>query len=209
MSDSARIRAELLRVTRRAYFQDRMFAATSGNLSIFDRERGVIYITPSSYPYEDMTEADMMAVDLDGNILEGPHRPSSEWRMHAAIYRGIDRVNAIVHTHSPYATAFAINGTPIPPALFEQAYFIGGEIPVAARAIPGTPAVGENCVAALKDRNGCLMANHGALAVGATLAEAYTRAVYIEDAAKAYALALAAGRPRIIPQEEIDTYLNK
>ena len=208
MTTPDEIRAELLRVTKRAYFQDKMFAATSGNLSVFDRASGRMYITPSSYPYEDMTEADLMVVDLDGNILEGPHRPSSEWRMHAAVYRGLARVNAVVHTHSPYATAFAINAAPIPAVLFEQVYFIGGDIPVAARAVPSTPAVGENCVAALRDREGCLMANHGALAVGATLAEAYTRAVYIEDAAKAYALAIAAGRPQVIPQEEVEAYLN-
>ena len=207
--DGNAIRAELLRVTRQAYFQDKMFAATSGNLSVFDRESGRMYITPSSYPYERMTEDDMMVVDLDGRVLEGDHRPSSEWRMHAAIYRALERVNAIVHTHSPYATAFAINNALIPTALFEQAYFIGGDVPVAARAIPGTPAVGENCVAALQDRQGCLMANHGALAVGGTLAEAYTRAVYIEDAAKACALALSIGKPCLIPQAEIDAYIGK
>ena len=90
---------------------------TSGNLSIYDRETGRMYITPGSYPYEIMTVDDVMVIDLDGNILEGPHRPSSEWRMHAAIYKNDPTVNAIVHTHSPYATAFAINNLPIPAVL--------------------------------------------------------------------------------------------
>ncbi len=187
------IQSQLVQTAQRAY-REKMFAATSGNLSVFDRESGKIYITPGSFPYEKMTPEDIMAIDLDGNILEGKHSPSSEWRMHAAIYRADKRVNAIVHTHSPYATAFAINHMRIPAVLYEMVFFLGGDIPVAEGAIPGTPEVGENCVPVLKERNGCLMANHGALAVGDTLDRAYTRAVYIEDAATAYSIALTHGK---------------
>lgn len=187
------IQSQLVQIAQRAY-REKMFAATSGNLSVFDRENGKIYITPGSFPYEEMTPDDIMAIDLNGNILEGKHSPSSEWRMHAAIYRADKRVNAIVHTHSPYATAFAINHMRIPAVLYEMVFFLGGDIPVAEGAIPGTPEVGENCVPVLKERNGCLMANHGALAVGDTLDRAYTRAVYIEDAAKAYSIALTHGK---------------
>ena len=187
------IQSQLVQTAQRAY-REKMFAATSGNLSVFDRESGKIYITPGSFPYEEMTPEDIMAIDLDGNILEGKHSPSSEWRMHAAIYRADKRVNAIVHTHSPYATAFAINHMRISAVLYEMVFFLGGDIPVAEGAIPGTPEVGENCVPVLKERNGCLMANHGALAVGDTLDRAYTRAVYIEDAAKAYSIALTHGK---------------
>lgn len=187
------IQSQLVQTAQRAY-REKMFAATSGNLSVFDRESGKIYITPGSFPYEEMTPEDIMAIDLDGNILEGEHSPSSEWRMHAAIYRADKRVNAIVHTHSPYATAFAINHMRIPAVLYEMVFFLGGDIPVAEGAIPGTPEVGGNCVPVLKERNGCLMANHGALAVGDTLDRAYTRAVYIEDAAKAYSIALTHGK---------------
>lgn len=187
------IQSQLVQTAQRAY-REKMFAATSGNLSVFDRESGKIYITPGSFPYEEMTPEDIMAIDLDGNILEGKHSPSSEWRMHAAIYRADKRVNAIMHTHSPYATAFAINHMRIPAVLYGMVFFLGGDIPVAEGAIPGTPEVGENCVPVLKERNGCLMANHGALAVGDTLDRAYTRAVYIEDAAKAYSIALTHGK---------------
>ena len=187
------IQSQLVQTAQRAY-REKMFAATSGNLSVFDRESGKIYITPGSFPYEEMTPEDIMAIDLDGNILEGKHSPSSEWRMHTAIYRADERVNAIVHTHSPYATAFAINHMRIPAVLYEMVFFLGGDIPVAEGAIPGTPEVGENCVPVLKERKGCLMANHGALAVGDTLDRAYTRAVYIEDAAKAYSIALTHGK---------------
>ena len=115
------IQSQLVQTAQRAY-REKMFAATSGNLSVFDRESGKIYITPGSFPYEKMTPEDIMAIDLDGNILEGKHSPSSEWRMHAAIYRTDKRVNAIVHTHSPYATAFAINHMRIPAVLYEMVF---------------------------------------------------------------------------------------
>lgn len=205
----AEIRAELLKVTRRAYFQDHMFAATSGNLSVYDRQTGRMYITPGSFPYEDMTEDDMMVIDLDGNVLEGKHKPSSEWKLHAAIYRNFEDVCAVVHTHSPYATSFAINHMNIPVVLYEIAWFLGGDIPVAEGALPGSPEVGENCVKVLKDRNGCLMGNHGAVAMGETLAQAYTRAVYIEDAAKAYSLALTHGPVRVVESAEVRRFLGK
>lgn len=203
----AEIRAELLKYTKRAYFQDKLFAATSGNLSVYDRNAGRMYITPSSYPYEDMTEDDMMVIDLDGTILEGIHRPSSEWKLHAAIYRAFPDMCAVVHTHSPYATSFAIRNTPIPVVLYEIAWFLGGDIPIARRALPGTPAVGENCVKALRGRYGCLMGNHGAVAMGDTLSRAYTRATYIEDAAKAYSLALSHGPVEPIPEDEVRQFL--
>ena len=205
----AEIRAELLKVTRRAYFQDHMFAATSGNLSVYDRQTGRMFITPGSFPYEDMTEDDMMVIDLDGNVLEGKHKPSSEWKLHAAIYRNFAGVCAVVHTHSPYATSFAINHMNIPVVLYEIAWFLGGDIPVAEGALPGSPEVGENCVKVLKDRNGCLMGNHGAVAMGETLAQAYTRAVYIEDAAKAYSLALTHGPVRVVESAEVRRFLGK
>lgn len=202
------VKQHLVDMAKRAY-ADKMFAATSGNLSIYDRETGRMYITPGSYPYEIMTADDVMVIDLDGNILEGSHKPSSEWRLHAAVYRSNEKAGAIVHTHSPYATAFAINNMTIPVVLYEIVFFLGGDIPCAEGAIPGTDAVGENCVKVLKDRYGCLMGNHGALAYGDTLERAYTRAVYIEDAAKAYSIALSHGPVKVIESADVNRILGK
>ena len=201
-------KAALVKQAQQA-FMDKMFAATSGNLSMYDRETGRMYITPGSFPYMEMTPEDVMVIDLDGNILEGPHKPSSEWRLHAEVYRAKENVNAVVHTHSPYATAFFINNLPIPVVLYEIVYFLGGDIPCAEGAIPGTKAVGENCVKVLNDRYGCLMGNHGTLAIGDTLARAYTRALYIEDAAKAYSLALSHGPVRVIESADVNRILGK
>ena len=200
---------QLLVKTAQQAYMDKMFAATSGNLSIYDRENGRMYITPGSFPYMEMTPEDVMVIDLDGNVLEGPHKPSSEWRLHAAVYRAKEDVSAVVHTHSPYATAFSINNLPIPVVLYEIVYFLGGTIPCAEGAIPGTDAVGENCVKVLAGVNGCLMGNHGTLAVADTLPRAYTRAVYIEDAAKAYSLALSHGPVRVIESKDVDKILGK
>ena len=198
----------LIQVTKQAY-AEKMFAATSGNLSIYDRAENRVYITPTSYPYDIMTVDDVVVIDLDGNVLEGHHKPSSEWRLHAAIYRSNESVNAVVHTHSPYATAFAINNQSIPVVLYEMVYFLNGDIPCAEGAIPGSDDVGNNAVRALKDRNGCLMANHGTVAVGDTLPRAYTRAVYIEDAAKAYSLALGHGPVKVIESAVVDQILGR
>ena len=128
------IRETVVQTAKKAY-ADKLFAATSGNLSIYDRENGRMYITPGSYPYEIMTAEDIMVIDLEGNVLEGVHAPSSEWRIHAQVYRDKPEVNAIVHTHSPYATAFAINHLPIAAVSFEMPYFLGGDVPVARAAL--------------------------------------------------------------------------
>ncbi len=176
-------------------FAAKLFAGTSGNLSIYDPETGRMYITASGVRYEGMTAQDVMVITLDGAVLEGPHKPSSEWRMHAAVYRAYPELRAVVHTHSPYATAFAVCNEPIPASLIEMYFFLGGDVPCAPYATPGTDAVGEGAVPLLKDRGGCLLANHGVLAVGATPEQAYLRAEYIEDAAKIYALAKTVGTP--------------
>ena len=142
-----------------------MFTGTSGNLSVALGD-GTMLITPTSVRYTVMRPMDIVRCDLDGNIIEGELQPSSEWRMHAAVYRAYPEHKAIFHTHSPYATAFA---------------------------------VGENAVPCLKDgRGGCLLNNHGVLAVGRDLNEARTRAQYIEDSARIYHYALQVGEPFVL-----------
>lgn len=174
-------------------YAEKLFAGTSGNLSVYDREQGVMVITPTSVPYETITPEDMVVLRLDGEILEGTYRPSSEWRMHAAVYEAKPEVGAIIHTHSPYATAFAVNNKGIPTILIEMVPFLGGDVPLAKFAVPGTRAVGDEAVKVLAERNGCLLANHGVLAIGADLRQAHLRAVYIEDAARICSIAMSNG----------------
>ncbi len=197
-----KIREELLEMSKRCY-REALFAGTSGNLSYFDRETGEMYITPGSVPYETMTKDELVRMTLDGEVLEGERKPSSEWRMHAEIYRNKPEVSAVIHTHSPYATSFAVNNRKLPVILIEMVPFLGGDVEVADFAIPGTVEVGIEAVKKLKDRNACLMANHGVLAVGASLEQAHTRAVYTEDAAKIYSLALNNGDVKVIDDQYV------
>ena len=185
-------------------YAEKLFAGTSGNLSVYDKEQDVMVITPTSVPYETITPEDMVVLRLDGGILEGNYRPSSEWRMHAAIYEAKPEAGAVIHTHSPYATAFAVNNRNIPAILIEMAFFLGGDVPLAKFAVPGTREVGTEAVKALAGRTGCLLANHGVLALGKDLEQAHLRAVYIEDAAKICSIAMSNGPIVTISQEQID-----
>lgn len=201
-------REVLLRMSRKSYEQE-LFAGTSGNLSLYDREEGLMLITPSSIPYETMKVQDLVLMTLDGEIIEGENRPSSEWRMHAVIYREREDVSAVMHTHSPYATSFAVNKWEIPVILIEMVPFLGGSVPVAEFALPGTASVGEEAVKVLKEREACLMSNHGVLAIGTTIEQAHIRAVYVEDAAKIYSLALSNGEAHAVPDEYVRVMLER
>ena len=176
-------------------FHGGLFSGTSGNMSCFLRDEGLMLITPTSVRYDVMRAEDIVALRLDGTVAEGKLKPSSEWRMHAAVYEACPEVNAVFHTHSPYATAFAVNRRTIPAVLIEALVFLGGDIRCADYATPGTKEVGLNAIPALEGRKGCTLANHGVLAVGDDLAQAYLNAEYIEDVARIYTLARSVGTP--------------
>lgn len=177
-----------------------LFTGTSGNLSVHLPD-GTMLITPTSVRYTVMQPEDIVQCALDGRIMEGHLQPSSEWRMHAAVYKAYPALGAQFHTHSPYATAFSVVHKPIPAVLIESWFFLGGDVLCAEYATPGTFAVGENAVPCLRDgRGGCLLNNHGVLAVGRDLNEARTRAEYVEDSAKIYHFAAQVGEPVLLPQ---------
>ena len=142
--------------------------------------------------------------DLEGNVLEGAYKPSSEWIMHTMVYREKPEVNAVLHTHSPYASSFAVRNEGVPCILVEMLPTIGGDIPLAKFGMPGTDEVGREAVKALKGRGGCLLANHGVLAVGADLGQAFDRAGYIENAAKICALAQSSGTAVVLKPEVVE-----
>ena len=208
MSTYQTIKEELLAVTKQSY-NEQLFAGTSGNLSIYDRETGIMAITPSSVPYDTMTADDIVILKLDGEIIEGTNRPSSEWRMHAVIYKERDDVKAIVHAHSPYATSFSVSDETIPVILIEMVPFLGGDIKVARFGLPGTPEVGLEALKVLEDRNSCTLANHGTLAIGGSLAQAHIRAIYVEDAAKIYHFAKCNGNVQAVGEEFVEIMKNR
>ncbi|MGN1014527.1 MAG: class II aldolase/adducin family protein [Butyricicoccus sp.] len=194
-----RAKTEVLQTAKQA-FASGLMAGTSGNLSIFDPEQRCIVITPSGYPYDRMTEDDLVVIALDGTVLDGFRRPSSEWRMHAELYRALPDRRAIVHTHSPYATAFAALRQTIPCILVEMQLFLGGAIETAPYAEQGSAEVGTNCIPILSRKPVCLLANHGVVVTGETLAQTYTNSLYVEDSARIYHLARTIGTPAEIEE---------
>lgn len=195
----ASAKRQVLETAKKAY-KEGLMAGTSGNMSVYLREYGLMAITPSSYDYSIMEEKDIVVTDLQGNVAEGWLKPSSEWRLHAEIYINLSHVNAVVHTHSPYATSFAVVRKEIPVILIEMEPFIKGSIEVSPYALQGSAQVGLNAVPILRRKNACLMANHGVVAVGETIAQAYINSVYTEDAAKIYHMALSVGEPVVISE---------
>ncbi len=155
---------------------------TSGNVSV--RKGNIMYITPSALPYDEMTEEDVLEIDLNtGEVVAGYRKPSSETQMHTNMYKKSDAIEAVVHTHSTYATMFACAHLPIPPIHYMIAD-IGKEVPVAPYARYGSELLAKYAVEALDDANGVLLANHGVVTVGSTLADAYRRAETVEEVAK-------------------------
>ena len=186
-------------------YLEKLVAGTSGNVSIYDRETGIMAITPSNLDYRIMKPEDVVLMHTDGELIyckEG-RKPSSEWRLHAKIYDGMENVNAVIHTHSQHATGFAVTHQEVPVILVEMLPFLGGSIPLAKFGMPGTDEVGVNAVAAMTNppRNAALLENHGVVAVGKSIEQAYIRAVYVEDAATIYYYALQSGIPQKISRE--------
>lgn len=168
----------------------------SGNLSL--RTAQGFVITPSGLPYSQLAIDDLVEVAPDGATLSGKRRPSSEWRLHADIYAARPDAQAIVHTHSPHATALSCARRPIPALHYMVAMAGGADIPCSGYATFGTPELAQAAVAALQGRRACLLANHGVVALGATLAGADALAREVENLARQYLLLLAAGRPPVV-----------
>jgi L-ribulose-5-phosphate 4-epimerase len=185
---------------------------TGGNVSARDPESGLVVIKPSGVMYEDLRPEDHVVVDLEGDIREGELKPSSDTASHLYIYRNRPDVHGIVHTHSPYATAFAALGKPIPVYLTAIADEFGGPIPCAGFALIGGEEIGEQVVQHIGDSPAVLLKNHGVFTVGATVRDAVKAAVMVEDVARAVWLALQLGQPDEIPAEDVaklhDRYTN-
>ena len=176
---------------------------TSGNISA--RYKDILLITPSATSYDSMTPETIAAMPLDGEYgsWSGPLNPSTEWRFHFDITKSRPDVGAIVHTHSTYATVLAIARKEIPACHYMIAAFGGATIPCAGYARYGTKELSELALKALEGRNGCLLANHGMLAVAANLEKAMWLAVELETIARQYYLSLALGDPFILTDEQI------
>lgn len=179
----------------------------SGNVSC--RSSHGFLITPSGMPYRDLTPGDLVELPVHGEPPASGGRPSSEWRMHAAIYADRPDAAAIVHTHSPCATALACAGRGIPPFHYMIA-LAGGDIRCTSYATFGTADLAAAAVRGLEGRRAVLLGNHGVIAIGGSLEESHAVAVEVENLAGEYLALLSAGlEPRLLDDEEMARVITK
>ena len=176
---------------------------TSGNLSGRDPGTGYVVIKPSGLRYEDLRPEHMVVVDLDGEVVEGDIKPSSDTASHLYIYRHRPDVGGVVHTHSAYATAFAAVGQPIPVCLTAIADEFGCTIPCAGFALIGGEEIGREVVENIGESPAILLKQHGVFTVGPDATAAVKASVMVEDVARTVYLARQLGEPEAIPEEAV------
>jgi L-ribulose-5-phosphate 4-epimerase len=183
-----------------------LVAWTSGNISERVPDSDLLVIKPSGLSYADLTPESMVVVDLDGNVVDGDLSPSSDTATHAFVYRSLERVGGVVHTHSPYATAWAGSGEPIPCVLTAMADEFGGDIPLGPFARIGGEEIGQGIVETLQDSRSpaVLMRSHGVFTIGADARDAVQAAVMCEDVARTVLLARSLGELERLDQDDID-----
>ncbi len=204
------LKADVMNIAKKAQ-REGLCKHKSGNFSALDAETGYVVITPAGMDRELLTVQDMVVMDMDARVVEYKKglRPTSEALMHLKIYRTRPDVRAVAHTHSMYATVFAVLNKPIPAILYEFMHLncTRARIPVAVYARPGTAALAESIVEPAKEADGFLLQGHGCVAVDETdIQGAYLKAAYVEELAELYHHVLSVGggkEPDCFPEEEL------
>ena len=181
---------------------------TWGNISCRVPGEDSIAITPTGMSYDRLVPEDIVILDLSGNLISGTRKPSIEVPLHLAIYNAREDVQAIVHTHSAYATAMAVARREIPGAVEDLVQIVGGNVRVNEYALPGTEQLGINTVKAMEGRNAVLLANHGMLGAGRDLEEAFKVCQVVEKSAQITLLAQLMGGVVELSQDDIDGMRN-
>ncbi len=191
--------------------KNNLVAWTSGNISARDPETNLVVIKPSGVRFEDLTPASMVVTDIEGAPVDGELAPSSDTASHCYIYRHLAGVNGVAHTHSRYATAFAVVGQPIPCVTTAMADEFGGEIPCGGFALIGGEAIGELVVAALRGQRSpaALLQSHGVFTIGESAEAAVKAAVMTEDNAAIVWTARQLGAVSPIAQADIDSLYDR
>lgn len=191
-------RQEVVRIARRMT-ADGLVVGTSGNVSMRRDDR--VAVTPSGVDYADLTAEDVPVVALDGSVLAGGLKPTSELAMHLAAYRE-HQVGAVVHTHSLHATALSLLRDEVPAVHYQLAEF-GGAVPVCEYATFGSDALARSVSEGLRASAGCILRNHGTVTVGARPAQAYDRARQLEWMCQLWLTASGAGQPRLLDETDL------
>lgn len=176
---------------------------TGGNISILNEEQKLFAISPSGIDYFEMEAEDVVVLDLDGKIVDGKRKPSSECDLHRIFYTRRDDIKAVVHTHSTYSTVLATLREGLPASSYLVA-FAGNDVRCGEYASFGSMKLAENTFKAMEDRNAALMANHGLIAGGCDILNAFNIAEEIEQCAKVYVIARSIGTPVILSEEEME-----
>ena len=179
-----------------------LVVGTGGNISLrlpSEGKRQLLAITPSGQYYDLLGADDIQIVDFRGQTIEGSMSPSIETTLHINLYRARKNINAVIHTHSVFASAVSVTGHDIPPIMNDQVAFLGGEIKLSKHGLSGSPEQTSGVLTALEDRNGVLLPNHGSIGIGRTMRDAFTACELIEKTARIYLLALSAGTIEQLP----------
>ncbi|HET58832.1 MAG TPA: fuculose phosphate aldolase [Chloroflexi bacterium] len=192
----------------RKMIDHKLTTGSGGNISIYNREEGLIAISPGSMDYFKINPEDIMVVSPQGAVVEGKNKPSSEMQFHLALFQQRMDVNAVIHSHSVYATAMACLRKPIPP-LHYLVGLIGDCVPVIEYATFGTGELAENIAKGIGTYNAALLANHGVVSVGSDIDLCFIIAEHVELLAQMYLFASAAGSPVLLPAEEMTVLQDK
>ncbi|GAB7048050.1 L-ribulose-5-phosphate 4-epimerase [Catenuloplanes indicus] len=184
---------------------------TSGNVSARVPGADLMVIKPSGLSYDDLTPESMVVCDLDGTVVDGTHGPSSDTDSHAYVYRAMPEVGGVVHTHSPYATAWAARGEEIPCVITAMADEFGGPIPIGPFALIGSDDIGKGIVETLSGHRSpaVLMRSHGPFTIGKNAKAAVKAAVMCEDVARTVHFATLRGPVQPLPQHHIDSLYDR
>ena len=206
MTPDSLARRERIIVACRELERSGLNRGTSGNISC--REEDHFLITPSGVPVAQMQPERIVAMDFSGKVI-GSGKASSEWHFHLDLLKSRPELNAIVHTHSPHATALACLREDLPPFHYMIAIAGGDSIRCAPYALFGTEALSAHAVQAMKDRKACLLANHGLIAAGRDLEEAMAVAIEIESLCEQYLIARQSGKPVLLSSEEMQAVIER
>jgi L-fuculose-phosphate aldolase len=198
------IKQAIVEVGKRMYNKN-LIAGYEGNVSVREGDR--VFITPSGVCKGFLTESDILEIDLSGNVLSGTKKPSSETKMHLAIYKNRKDVKAVVHAHPPVSTGFACAGKGLDMSLTAETVLLLGSIPLAPYGTPSTDTLAKSIVDYL-EYNAILLANHGAVTLGKNLDDAYFLMEQVEHYAKITLTANILGTPKTLPCEEVDRLMS-
>ena len=186
----------------------RLTTGSGGNISVYNREKNLVAISPSGLDYYETTPEDIVILDIDGNLVEGKHRPSSEAGMHLAFYKNRTDIRGIVHTHSKFATAIACMGWELP-AVHYLIGMAGHRVRCTEYATYGSDELAKKALETIGDSNAVLLANHGLIALGEDVDRAFSTAEHLEFVSEVYYLTKTLGTPNILSDENMDEVMKK